>query len=277
MWSDKLTTAEAEYTSKAIDSLSGQQWAQPIINRLSQAGGISAKNMPLMFEVRFAYELHRAGRIAEYEFNAGIGDSTVEFKVAGKITWLIELVSIRPSQALKRATTNYGLVYHQLLTTAAKDKAQSEEAEMITAEQKIGEKVFTSGMPTKFPIPMDDIYHLILVDMRGYLDEGGDIFDYRQIAYGAQGIPSSHFWMIHYWEKDPGKLEPISGLFEESCPLRAAPLIRERVHFLGFIRERQYREGEITDRTYCLANPHLMKYEEAKQIYNTYPLAISKL
>jgi hypothetical protein len=83
------------------------------------------------------------------------------------------------------------MIYEQTLRTDATDHRQSEEAEMLTAEQKIGEKVFADGRPTKFPVPSSAV-HAIVVDMRGYLDEGGDIFDYRQMAYGPSGIPADH-------------------------------------------------------------------------------------
>lgn len=272
MWSDRLTAAEVEFTQSTINSLEKIDWAKPVVDRLQQAGGIKTENMPLMFEVRFANEILRSGRIAEYEFSAGVGDSTIEFKIPGEITWLIELVSIRTSQAAKKAITQSGLVYQQILSSNPDDKAQSEEAEMITAEQKIGEKVFTNGKPTKFPKPDDNVFNVILIDIRGYLDQGGDIFDYRQMAYGASGIPQKYSWMIHYWEKEQGKLEPISGLFEKICPLRAASLIQERIHFLGFIRERDYCEGEITNRAYYLPNPLLLSNKEAKKIYDQFPL-----
>jgi len=36
-----------------------------------------------MFEVRFAYELHCSGGTAEYEYKAGVGNSTVEFMIPG--------------------------------------------------------------------------------------------------------------------------------------------------------------------------------------------------
>ena len=51
--------------------------------------------MPLMFEVRFASELHRLCGTAEYEHAAGVGASTVELKLGSSPSWLIELVSIR--------------------------------------------------------------------------------------------------------------------------------------------------------------------------------------
>ncbi|GAB4412480.1 MAG: hypothetical protein OHK0032_08550 [Thermodesulfovibrionales bacterium] len=225
-----------------------------------------------MFETRFAYTLHGASKCAEYEYNAGVGTSTIEFRVSDAVSWLIELVSIRTSQAAKKAITQNGLIYEQVLSSNAKDRAQSEEAEMITAQQKIGEKVFTNGGPTKFPLPQANSYHVILVDTRGYLDEGGDVFDYRQMAYGAQGIPPRYAWTIHYWENEHGKLEPIKGLFEKECPPRAAPFIQERIHFLGFICEREFCAGEISNRAYYLPNPHLLSNDKAREIYETFPL-----
>jgi hypothetical protein len=123
MWSDTLTSSEAEFTERAIASLKDVAWARPVLERLQKSGGLKSENMPLMFEVRFAYELHRAGKMAAYEYSAGVGDSTVEFRVPGDITWLIELVSIRTSQAAKRAITQTGLVYQQILSTDAGDVA----------------------------------------------------------------------------------------------------------------------------------------------------------
>ena len=272
MWSDTLTSREAEFTEGAIKALRGIVWAQPVLNRLQQAGGLKSENMPLMFEVRFAYELHRAGKIAEYEHSAGIGDSTVEFCIPGDVTWLVELVSIRTSQAAKKAVTQHGLLYQQILSSDAADVAQSPEAEMITAEQKIGEKVFANGVQTKFPQPAGNVYHVILSDMRGYLDEGGDVFDYRQMAYGPSGIPSQYSWTTHYWKTEAGKLEPIKGLFEKSCPLRAARFIQERIHFVGFVREQEYQDGEIPHKAYYLLNPHLLTNEQARKLYEAFPL-----
>jgi hypothetical protein len=276
MWSDVLTTREAKFTNQALDVLAAVTWARPLLLRVADAGGLVASAMPLLFEVRFAYEIHRAGFAAEYEHCAGVNNSTVEFRVPGDREWLIELVSVRASEPAKAATRQTGMIYEQTLRTNAPDRRQSEEAEMITAEQKIGEKVFADGRPTKFPAPTSAL-HAIVVDMRGYLDEGGDIFDYRQMAYGASGIPPEHDWMIHYWEAQPGKHAPIAGLFEKSNPLRASPLVQERIHCLGFVREREYTDGEIRDAAYYLANPHLFSSEaEAREAFKTYPLQVRR-
>jgi hypothetical protein len=154
-------------------------------------------------------------------------------------------------------------------TAPRKDQKQSEEAEMITVQHKIGEKVFADGQPTKFPCSTNTI-HAILVDMRGYLGAGGDWIDYRQIAYGPDGVPSDRKELIHCWE---GK--PIRGLFEnlERHPAKAAALLQNRIHLLGFIAEKEYRENEIADKVYWLPNPHLVSTAIDVEIKQTNPLS----
>lgn len=272
MWSDILTKPEAEYTMHAIGVLGTLPWAQSLLRRVHAAGGITSANKPLLFEVRFALELHRAGVIPDYEYPAGVGDSTVDFRVPGSVEWLIEVVSIGASNAVKRATHQRGLIYEQLLSTGASDPAQSGEGEMITAEQKIGEKVFASDGPTKFPIPTA-ARHLILTDMRGYLDQGGNVHHYLQIAYGHRGIPPDHAWTTLFWPTQSGTLEPIKGLFEKTNPLTAAPLIQGRIHFLGFVCEQKYEVGEIQRSAYYFANPKLFAdHAGARRALASYPL-----
>jgi len=278
MWSNRLTLKELNRTKRAIASLSAVAWAQPLLERLERAGGMNSENMPLMFEVRFADELHRGGGSAEYEFHAGVGKSTIEFRLNTTPTWLIELVSVRTSDAAKRAIKKLGPIYEQLLRPTPGDLGRSAEGEMITAEQKIGEKVFSEGRPTKFP-PPDRSLCLILIDIRGYLDQGrirptSRIADYDQIAYGAKGIPPQNLRMLQYWETEPGRLAPIKGLFEPDNPLRAAQYIQERIHFLGFVREQDFFDDEIRAIGYYLANWCFFSNEEGKRrAYETYPLA----
>ena len=72
MWPDVLTTKEAAYTQRAMEALASVAWANPLLDRVASAGGLVAANMPLLFEVRFAYELSLAGASAEYEYPAGV-------------------------------------------------------------------------------------------------------------------------------------------------------------------------------------------------------------
>ena len=96
------------------------------------------------------------------------------------------------------------------------------------------------------------------------------------MAYGYSGIEPSEYkdMLIRFWEIKPGRKEPIKGLFEKNNPIKASKYIRERIHFIGFVREKEYVEGELADRTYYLGNPHLFKSnKEIKRAYQTYPLA----
>jgi hypothetical protein len=115
MWSDRLRLTEFQRTQRAITELSTVPWAQPLLARLERVGGLKSENMPLMFEVRYAQELHHAGVTAQYEFPAGVDASTVEFRLNTNPPWLVELVSVRTSDAAKRATRQVGPFYQQLL------------------------------------------------------------------------------------------------------------------------------------------------------------------
>jgi len=248
-------------------------WARPVVDRIEEAGGISSTTKPLLFEARYAYELHRAGVSAVYEFNAGVGGSTVEFKLDTSPTWLVELVSVRATVAATNAIRREGDIYVQSLGSKTGDPRQTEEAEVITAQQKIGEKAFSKGHPTKFP-PPDDAFHLILTDMRGYLDGAGeDEWDYLEIAYGVAGCPRIPEHFVHFAPTRTGEREPVKGLFDPKNPLAAASTFRERVHFLGFVHEREFVEGEITQSARYVHNPHLiLSSEQMAKAMVSYPL-----
>jgi hypothetical protein len=192
--------------------------------------------------------------------------------VPGSAEWLIEIVSIRASDAVKRATHQTSIFSRFQLSPDDPDPRQRPEAEMIRVEEKIVEKVWANGLPTKFPEPRGAI-HLILVDMRGYLDHGGTIRDYQQTAYGWFGLSFNQARWAYRWEIAPGRPEPIKGLFEEGSPLPAARLIQERIHFVGFDSERAYREGEIRNIGYYIANWHLFSDDsQAREVFASYPL-----
>ena len=82
-------------TRKRSGAPQGPRWAPA-----TEMRSVCSRAMPLLFEVRFAFELHRCGVAADYEHVAGVGASSVEFRIKGPQEWLIELLSIRESQAL---------------------------------------------------------------------------------------------------------------------------------------------------------------------------------
>lgn len=275
-----LCEKEGVYVQSILDKLQSVSWASELLRRINERGGITNNNKSLLFEARFAYELFKRDMTVQYEYPAGIGDSTVEFRISNSREWLIELVSVCESDGMKLATETQGPFTTMFLSSsnlqtdkldsecAIEQQKQTEEHEMIIAQYKIGEKVLSRGKPTKFPIPNNAI-HAILVDMRGYIGLGGDGIDYRQIAYGPDGVPRKYKELIHYWEN-----KPIRGLFEKLSmhPSRAASLLQSRIHLLGFISEKEYRENEIIEKAYWLPNPFLVSSELEEEIKNNSPL-----
>src|SRR5207253_2519349 len=110
----------------------------------------------LMFEVRVAYALHRLGFSAEYEHQTGAGTKSADFRVRGDRDWLIELVSLGVTDAVKAATRQEGPLVSLDLNSNAKDRKQSEEGELIKAIERIADKATKFGRPSS-------AMHMILV------------------------------------------------------------------------------------------------------------------
>ncbi len=174
--------------------------------------------------------------------------------------WLIELVSLRESKAVKDATSVHGGFSVLNLSTDAEDSKQSEEHEMLTVQGKIAAKAWDRDKNdyVKFPCPYGAI-HMIMVDAREFLGTDGpcgDAADWRQIAVGPDGLSAT---VIHRWtDPQSGVDSPIRGLFEPSCPRPEANAVRERVHVVGFVCEENYTPNEIGKKTVLCCNPALV-------------------
>ncbi len=254
---------ELKATQLARDRLRGAAWARLLLKRLGD--DLQAAKRSLRFETRFAAEILRVGVRAEYEFQAGVGNSSVDFRLNGSTTWLIEIVSIEASDAARRICRTDGVIHSYEFTSMASDPRSSEEGEMVRVSEKIAEKA------RKFPEPTRGVFHLIVADMRGYLLQGGgDRYDCRQIAYGpSQVVPE----FVHYWQG-----MPIRGIFEAGHPSEASAVARERIHFIGFINEERYSEGELRNVRCCyyLPNPLLLTNEDAIRVFKEFPLRPSR-
>jgi hypothetical protein len=259
MLSDRLRGDEVALTERAMRVLDEIEWARPIVRRLVDAGGLTrAENKSRMFEVRVAYELHRAGIIPRYEQPTGVGGMSVDFFVPGDPSWLIEVVSLGKTVGMQRATTTHGLVTVLSVGDNPDDPLQTEAGELLTTQAKIAEKA------RKFPVPMK-AWHVILVDTRAYLDNGADPGDAHEMLYGPHGLPLG---VAHSWQN-----QPVLGLMDPRVPLAAAPLVRERIHFVGFVAERRYEENEIRAVGYYVPNSHLFAGQDAaRAAFRRYPL-----
>lgn len=275
MW-HSLKTEEVEGTLKATRSLTRLPWAkpllvqtQPIIDKLIvgqedktayRANPVSEGERGFLFELRFAAMLASIGMPAEYEHKTGVGDSSVDFKLALDLPWLIELVSLRESQAVRKASWENNNFFGVLLYTHAEDPKQSQEGEILKAQQRIGAKVLDDHeIPIKFPQPTDAV-HILIVDARGYALGKGDDWDWSHMTLGATHVPSH---AVRFWT-DPktGKRAPITGLFEPCCPSKSSAVIRERIHMIGFICEEDFTEGEIEQKMVYTYNAPLINQNQ---------------
>jgi hypothetical protein len=108
--------------------------------------------------------------------------------------------------------------------------------------------------------------------MRTFKD-GGDIHDRKHIALGGAyvDIPYRAFWTHE------GKSNLISGVFAEETGLKGALEARERVHFIGFVRERSFELGEFGNVIEFVANPYFFKtVSDVKAALETWPLQPAK-
>ncbi len=202
-----ISTEEVVATIRAAEALADVDWAKPLLfhtakatNNLRIGLGDRAAGRPitedqrgLFFELRYAETLPLGRTTADYEANCGAGESMIDFRVHAKPAWLVELVSLRASDAVKAATKTDGAFPSLGLSSPQPDaplnqQIQSEEAEIIKAQERIGEKAFQGTKPVKFPVPAGDI-HMIVVDARGICGVGADKSDLRLIAYGRAGLP----------------------------------------------------------------------------------------
>lgn len=287
MW-DNLSTEEVVATLRAANALQAVPWAARLLADTSdsienlrrrlddcKAGRpVEIGERGFFFELRYAETLHLYGCTAEYEFSAGVGDTSVDFRVQRDLPWLVELLSLRQSEAMQNATKTDGVFSSLLLSTppagATREQfVQSSEGELIKAQQRVGEKAFRDGSPIKFPLP-DGSIHMIMTDARAYLGGKGDQADWVQLALGPDRLPE---YLVQMWENPTTRAhEPIAGLFEPRCPGRASATVRERVHILGFVCEETFAAGEIAERAIYVKNPALTSDAETARAVAAWPL-----
>ncbi|MBZ9993149.1 hypothetical protein [Mesorhizobium sp. BH1-1-4] len=270
---DILSQDEAESAQRVIGELNGIAWAAPLIAGIRENGGIVHANKDRLFELRFAYALHQAGIAPRYEV-PGEARSTVDFGFhSGGQGWRVELLRLGETKAVKEATgsrvgTDGVPSSSRILHSDADDPKQSVEGETLKAVERICQKADADGRPHKFPIP-DGTYNVLLVDFRTFMN-GGDAADRLHIGLGAESVTAPYRM---FWEN-----RPISGVFNTATNLRGAAEMRERVHLLGFVRERNYTPGEFAGVTQFIANPRLFAHAAAAHAaMTTWPLQPTQL
>jgi len=250
---DSLSDNEAQFSATILDELVDPFWARQLITEIKDNGGITRANKSRLFELRFAYSLHQKGIVPRYEIS-GEGDSTLDFGFTSAAQdWAVELMRLEETLAVQSATQSWleadGVMQGSLhLSTNADDPRQSTEGETIKAVERICQKCERNGRPHKFPVP-DGTYHALLVDFRTFLD-GGDSADRIHVGLGGEYV-KNEFCRLRW------KGELISGVFNLRTNVRGAEQARQRVHFIGFVDEKDYCPGAFGDATQFVANPQL--------------------
>lgn len=265
---DFLTGREAEYMQPIMEDLAKSKWAKPLIDDINANGGLKGENKAKLFELRFGYALHKAGFEPRYEV-AGEAESTLDygFNACGR-EFLVEMMRLEETDAVKAATKaetfeDGAVLVKRTLSSTAGDPKQSEEGETLKAVQRICQKFESSGKPHKFP-PISAATHVLLVDMRTFL-HGGDVWDRIEIALDGNLVPPQY---RHHWQ---GKV--ISGVFHSENKMRGASEARERLHFIGFVDEKAYKDGSFGPAIQFVGNPNLFKApEQARAALEGWPL-----
>jgi HipA-like protein len=284
----KILTAEVNFTQNCLKGLQACFWIKPLIEKINQQG-FTEESMPLLFEVRFAHNLYTSGFEIGYEYQAGVGKSedskkegsSVDFLVKGPngVKWLIELTSLAESEEVKKNTKRFGdFLFYESRICPADTKNNQESLAIIKAQGAILSKVAKlnketgEAEPTKFPLPEHNQYHIILIDMRGFLTGTvGD--DYIiNILYGNNVYKNQEARELYarFFIAENGEKKAILGIFDSSHPDKRAKYLQERIHGVGFICEKNYKHDEIQERLILFHNPKLFKTRE--ELINLWPI-----
>jgi hypothetical protein len=265
---DLLTAREGDFMETIMEELKVVPWAKPLVDDINANGGLKGENKAKLFELRFGYDLHKAGIQPRYEV-AGEGDSTLDFGFTSDgRDFLVEMVRLEETKAARAATTTEEFadgitMVKRHLSSTAEDSRQSPEGETLKAVERICQKLEKDGKPHKFSLPKS-VTHVLLVDVRT-LFNGGDVWDRLHVGLGGDKVPPA---FRHYYK---GNL--ISGVFDPKTNVKGATEARERLHFIGFVNENTYEAGAFGAAIQFVANPSLFKTaEEARAALAGWPL-----
>lgn len=276
-FTDFLSVDEIRYSKKVGKKLQKAEWAKKMLNDSKISAALTIKQnkdrtyeefssiKSALFEVRFAYALQQIGLDAEYESKTGVGKSTVDFKLNyNNSIWLIELTSTRESDAVKKTTKTNRDGFNNYLSITNSTKNSPEIRELIKLQNVIYNKTQQNGKPHKFPVISDNNYHVIVVDVRSNSAGISDHYDYHIVTYGSHSLTNVNdgIYCREFIDNDSNDMEHIKGVFEQNNPNPNSKIIRERIHFICFVKEQEYKENEIINKMDVFLNPNFFRDNE---------------
>jgi len=276
IFSDPLKPQEVDNGKKVYDQLKEVSWAKKLLNDRKIKTAISCKRNPrktsklfsiksALFELRFAGFIHSLHMTAEYEHKTGLGGSSVDFKIEkDKKTWLIELTSLNESNEVKKNTKVKGNQFYYL-SLSRNNKNPPEVVDLIKVQNAIINKTIDkANKPIKFNKPKRNVYNLILVDIRAFNAGSADCFDYFNIVNGSELLLNPKYeFNVRYWIDEKGQSSLIKGLFDKAYPNKNAKNVRNRIHAIGFVLEKDFSNNEMNKKIIFFPNPKFFKSMEA--------------
>lgn len=255
IWSDRLRSDEVEFSQKIAEyfaekdeykSLIQDSKIQKVLNSLKSPKSMSEEDIKAakshLFEIRFSYAIDQLGLDIIYEHKTGVDNTSVDFLIKDKEQheWLVELTSLRDGEHIKQDTNLNEGMYSYI-----SPDNNAEVKDIHRAQQAILCKVAKNGdTPIKFPETNTGCkkYNIIIVDMRAINFGMVDNWDLQAIMFGCKHLNEYYREFI---DKE-GKAHPIMGICDLDYSDLRAKYFRERVHAVGFINEKEYKEGEIS-------------------------------
>jgi len=240
-----LTTEEVNYTQDCLQALQGCSWAQALINEINEVGFVQ-ENMLCLFKVRFAYHLLSVNlQNIQYGYKTGVGDGQVTFlaKDHNSHSWLIELTRfdeyckiVNDDVPANYAGENHHFILPEGLESSAKD------LDIIMVQKAILSQVAIPKEgelePTKFSLPKEGEYNIIIVDVRGC--DAIEEMDYLTILYGSDYLQNNSNKESALIRADHNMPEgkAIIGIFDIRHCDHKSKYLQERINGVGFIAEK---------------------------------------
>lgn len=246
--SERPDEREVLYSSECRDVLRLAPWARPLERPIDNRG-LEKADPSLRFELRVGRLLSDRSPAVQYEWPTGVGGSTVDFRVVLGKDWLIELTEVVMAYEVDQqcnwhATSDPGVFRRAVHLGSGRDHEHrhlTPEGDSMRLRDKIVEKA------RKFPAPGERV-HAVLVRANSFQLGAADIDDWLQLAYGPEAVREEAQLTFQGNE--------VAGLFAPAND--DTRTLRERVHLVGFARERDFAPDEIARRAIWARNPELV-------------------
>ncbi|VEB39317.1 Uncharacterised protein [Legionella sainthelensi] len=164
----------------------------------------------------------------------------------------------------KKATSTNKDTSYSYLSVTNNNTNSPEILELIKLQNVIYSKAQHNGKPHKFPEISNDTYHVIMIDARSNNAGISDHYDYHIVMYGSHSLTNVNdgVYCRGFIDKNTGNMEHIKGVFQQNNPNPISKIICERIHFICFVKEQEYKENELINKMDVFPNPNFFRDSE---------------